>query len=162
TPRLALLPTLVLLAGPALARDPQAATKVEGAAASPAKAPMADAPLSETQAEMLDMAFRAASAIPEMPHARDKAKAQESVIDACPKRDQPARAAGWLEQIGNWRRGAAHADLAYWLAQHGEVEASRKHLDQATTIAGAPEGEDGQDWHRDRIRAGIARTLTLL
>jgi len=148
--RYALLSTvLVVVAGPALAGDPQAA-------------PPADAPISAVQGELLDIAFRAASAIPDVPHARDKAKTQAAVVETCLTLDLPVRAAGWLEQIANWRRGNAHAELAWWLAQHDDVEGSRKHLDQAAQIAAEPEGEDGQDWHRDRIRAGIARTLTLL
>src|SRR5690349_16062369 len=140
------LALLLLLAAPALAGDNQASADVR--ALRPG-----DAPLSEAQAELLDVAFRAASALPVMPHARDKAKAQEAVIDACLQLDQPARAASWLEQIANWRRGAAHADLALWLAQHGDVDASRKHLDEAAKIAEQPEGDDGQAWHRERIHA---------
>jgi tetratricopeptide (TPR) repeat protein len=161
--RCALISSVLLLAArPALAGDPQAAPPAGIAGNGASREPLADAPLGATQGELLEIAFRADSAIPDVPHARDKAKTQASVVEACLALDLPVRAAALLEKIENWRRGNAHAELAFWLAQHGDVDGSRKHIDQAAQIAAEPEGEDGQDWHRDRIRAGIARTLLLL
>lgn len=124
--------------------------------------PLADAPLAAAQSELLDIAFGAASAFPLQPHLKNRSRAQQAVVDACLQLDQPRRAREYLERIGDWRRAAALADLAFWSAQHGDTTQVQADLDRALALAAQDRGEDAQDWQRDRIRAGVARTYLVL
>lgn len=122
-----------------------------------------DAPLEPHCAELLEIAFGAATAMPVKPHIKTRSRLQEDVVDACLELAQPKRALGYIEQIENWRRGAAYADLAFHCAEHGgygpEVD---KFLDNAMVESEAPEDEIGQAWRADRIKGKIARTHVLL
>lgn len=116
-----------------------------------------DAPLASYQAELLDIAFAAASAMPVFPHIKNRSRAQEEVVTACLELDQPQRAVRYIEQIENWRRGAGYADLALHCAQQrarGEVE---PYLALAAQIA-----EKNEDWRKDRIKAKIAAARVYL
>src|SRR5215813_3973758 len=77
-----------------------------------------DKPLLAFQSELLDLAFKTATALPTEPHIKNRSRAQESVVDTCFQLDQPHRAAGYIQGIDNWRRGLAYADLALYCAQH--------------------------------------------
>jgi tetratricopeptide (TPR) repeat protein len=122
-----------------------------------------DEPLAEFRGELLDLAFVAASSMPVNPHHKSRARAQEAVVEACLELDQPQRALDCIEQIGNWRRGAGYAALAYWHAERGETGDAQRCLDLASRIADGGAGEPpGQAWRTDRIRAAIARTLVRL
>ncbi len=122
-----------------------------------AASPPADAPLAAFRTELLDVAFETASAIRVNPFARDRARAQEAVAAACLRLDQPVKARGFAEEIDNWRRGAAWADLAFWCAQRGHPSEAQEYL----TLAGQVVDET-EDWRRDRIKVKIARTHALL
>jgi hypothetical protein len=122
----------------------------------------ADEPVAKWQGELLDRAFATASALPVQPHLKDRCKAQEQVVDTCLELGDTARALRFLEQIGNWRRGAAYADLAFHCAQHGGGPEVAKYLELALELADHPLEENPQDWQRDRIRAKVARTHALL
>ncbi|MFO0984302.1 MAG: hypothetical protein U1E76_21695 [Planctomycetota bacterium] len=123
---------------------------------------VADAPLAASRAELLDLAFRTAAAIPVEPHVKSRSRAQDAVVAACLELDQPRRALGYVEHIDNWRRGAAYADLAFYCAQHGRAGDAPHYLDLAGKIAESPECDSPQDWRRDRIRVKIAGTLVWL
>ncbi len=112
--------------------------------------------------DLLDLAFKAASKMPVQPHIKNRSRAQESVVDACLQLDQPALARAEIPSIGNWRRGAAYADLAFWTVQHDPSADVQHDLDQAEEIATRAEKDGAQDWQRDRIRVKIARTHVLL
>jgi hypothetical protein len=123
----------------------------------------ADQPIAAFQDELLELAFRAACAFPIDPHIKSRCRAQDEVVAACLQLDQPQRALRFAEQIGNWRRGTAFADLAFYCAKRGDVGDVRHHLERAARVAdevGADPSE--QTWRRDRIRAKIASVHALL
>lgn len=122
-----------------------------------------DAPLSARRRELLELAFDAATAMPLMPHVKNRARAQEQVVETCLELDQPRLALAFLDQIPNWRRGAAYAALARWCARHGVDEPIEGYLARASEIADeVMRDEDGQEWRRDRIRVEIASTYAEL
>ncbi len=121
-----------------------------------------DAPLAEYRLELLDLAYRSASAFPLDPHHKNRARAQERVVVACFDLDQPHRALEYAEGIENWRRGAAYADFAYYCAQRGELERVEELLDEAMEVALADESAQLQGWRVDCVRAKVARVHTLL
>jgi hypothetical protein len=127
------------------------------AAASSQPAGLTDRPLAAFQVDLLDMAFRVATAIPLDPHIKDRCKAQEAVVVACLELDQPARALGYLEKIADSRRGVAYGDLALYCASHGQAALVPDYLKRAEGIA-----KTADDWGRDRIRVKIAQTHALL
>jgi hypothetical protein len=119
--------------------------------------------LAAWQDELLDLAFAAVSAMPDVPHQKNRCRAQETVVAACLQLDQPGRAHSCLQQIADWRRGACLADLAHWLAEHGDADRVPDLLAEASRIADQVMQADGaQEHRRDRIRAKIARTHLLL
>ncbi len=115
------------------------------------------------QGELLDLAFKTASALPLDPHIKTRSRVQEEVVAACLELDQPRRALGFIEKIEDWRRGAAYADLAFHFARKGERRWVQPYLDVASRIA-EEQGKDpnAQAWRRDRIRVKVARTHVLL
>lgn len=127
---------------------------------------LTDAPLSAARAELLDLAFSAASAFPTNPHAKNKARAQAEVVDACIALDQHARAARFASEIDGWERGTAYADLAHRLAERGAKQDAHRCLALAEVVADKDrtvlEDEGGQVWRRDRIRARMARAQLAL
>ncbi len=122
-----------------------------------------DGPLSTAQRELLDVAFRAASALPVDPHLKTRSRLQEAVVAAALRLQQPVLARSYAQGIGNWRRGACAADLACYYATHDRPDDTLLHLEEAQRIADTTELEgDVQAWRRDRIRAKIAATHLLL
>jgi tetratricopeptide (TPR) repeat protein len=125
--------------------------------------PVADAPLAAHRIELLDLAFRAASALPLDPHAKTRARLQESVVRACFELDQPRRALAHAERIEGWRRGIGYAEFALYCAQHGATSEVQHYLDLAAGVADGSAKLDGaQEWPRERIRAVIAQTHVVL
>ena len=118
---------------------------------------LTDKPLAAYQNELLDLAFKTAAAIPIKPHIKDRSLSQEKVVEASLELDQPLLALSLIENIGNWRRGAGYADLAFYCARHGYTGEVQQYLDLADQIS-----ESGEDWRRDQIRVKIANTYTLL
>lgn len=113
-----------------------------------------DKPLAAFQTNLLQMAFDLATAIPVVPHSKDRSRAQESVAKACFDLDQPKRALEYIEKIDDWRRGAGYADYAFYAAQHGFTNEVPRHLNLAEQISLSVD----QDWRRDRIKVRIAQT----
>lgn len=118
---------------------------------------LSDKPLVAFQNELLDLAFETASAIPVDPHSKDRARMQEMVVLTCLKLDQPGRASRYIEHIGDWRRGAAYADLAFYCARHGFMDQALAFVQFAEKIS-----ETAEDWRRDTIRVKIAQTHAFL
>jgi tetratricopeptide (TPR) repeat protein len=116
-----------------------------------------DIPLEPYQTELLDIAFRAASAMPVYPHIKNRSRAQETVVSACLELKQPVRALRYIEKIDNWRRGAGYADLAFYCARNGFKDEAETYLKQAAQIS-----EKNEEWRKDRIKVKISRTYTLL
>ena len=115
------------------------------------------ATLAPYQQELLDLAFGAASAMPVFPHAKNRARAQEVVVIACLELDQPERARQYIEQIGNWRRGAGYADLALHYARHGATDQVEPCLALASQTL-----EQAEGWRKDRIKAKMAAARVYL
>jgi len=122
-----------------------------------------DAPLSEAATRLLDLAFRAVSGMPDVPHRKNRSRMQALLVDACLEFDQPARAKTWADQIAGWERGQCYAELADHCVQH-HIEADvHGLLAAATRIADEAMAEEGsQEWRRDRIRAKVAAVHLLL
>jgi len=123
-----------------------------------AASPLEDKPLSDYRIKLLETAFGAACALPVPAHRKDRGKAQERVVAACIKLEQPKRAIEYTDKILNWRQGACYADLAFFRAQQGcrgrEVQ---DYLDKAVKVSSV-----SRDWSRDRIKAKVARVHALL
>lgn len=116
-----------------------------------------DSLLADYQDRLLTVAIDSVNAFPIVPHLKNRSRAQEHVVVACFELDQPERALRYAEMIENWRRGAAYADYAYYLAQHGDFAAVQEYLDLAAASVVEIEREGEQAWRRDRVRAKIAR-----
>jgi hypothetical protein len=123
------------------------------AVATTAPGPAADRPLPAYQTQLLDLALATATAIPVIPHLKDRSRAQEAVVTACFELGQPQRALAGIEKIEDWGRGAGCADYAFYCARHGDPKEVPHYLQLANQIAEATE-----DWPRDCIRVKIAQT----
>jgi hypothetical protein len=146
--------TTPVAADPAQGSDSKNAASAAGAQASP----IVDKPIAAYQLELLDIAFDSATKFPIKPHLATRSKAQEAVVQTCFDLDQPRRAAGYVEQIDDWRRGKGYADLAFYLAQHGDRREVQPYLDLALKVAQHwMKEEDSQYWQIDRIKAAMAR-----
>jgi hypothetical protein len=121
------------------------------------KAPQ-DKPLAAFQTNLLQTAFDFATAIPVVPHIKDRSRSQEAVVTACFNLDQPQRALGYIEKIGNWRRGAGYADYAFYCVQAGFADQVERYLKMADELANLAD----QDWRRDRIKVRISQVYLLL
>ncbi len=117
-----------------------------------------DKPLAAFQTNLLQTAFDVATAIPIVPHIKDRSKTQASVVTGCFQLDQPQRALGYIEKIGDWHRGAGYADYAFYCARQGLTNDVQHYLTLAEEISAFAD----QDWRRDRIKVRIAQTHLLL
>ncbi len=124
---------------------------------------LSNAPLEPFQAELLGIAFDAASAQPAQPHLKSRSLAQEKVVATCLELKQTQSASVLADKIDNWRRGSAYADLALHCLESGDRGPHiQRFLDLALAEAEAPESEIGQSWRRDRIKAKIAQAKLVL
>jgi tetratricopeptide (TPR) repeat protein len=115
--------------------------------------------LAPYQGRLLDAAFAAASAMPVNPHLKNRSRVQQQVSAASFELDQPRRALGYIEQIGDWRRGEGLADFAFYCARHGATSGVEYYLDLAHQVAeSSAKAENSQDWQIDRIKVTIAKT----
>lgn len=153
--------TIPLLAGVGL-RD--ASRDAGGGSTKPAEASqsseprsVADVEIADFRRELLDFAFRTASAIPVDPHIKDRSRSQEEVVLACLTLDQPELARRYCARIMNWRRGTALAEHALYCAKRSDRDEAKRSLNLAEQAAARAEG-----WRRDRIRVAMARSYTLL
>jgi hypothetical protein len=118
--------------------------------------PLVDQPIAAYRLDLLHLAFEAVSAMPTQPHAKNRARAQETVVAACLGLDQPKLAQELAARIDDWRRGICLADLALYCLEHGRIDAVPPLLEAADRIAEQAKS-DTQSWHRDRIRARIGQ-----
>lgn len=117
-----------------------------------------DAPLAEWRRDLLGIAYEAASAFPLRPFVKNRARAQQQVVEACLELDQPGLACGYIKAIPNWRRGMGYAHLAHHLAESGRGEKAGPYLDLA-----ARHGKDPLlEWRTDRVRVRMAQAYALL
>lgn len=118
------------------------------AAAAPA-APAAIAPAERVA--LLNQAFDIASLIPEEPHAKDRAKAQEAVAKACLDLGMVEQADFLARRIDGWRRGEVLGLAGQRYAAAGNADAARRCALQA---ADAVRGDDS--WTGERVMALVA------
>ena len=155
---LALAGALVLLPSLSLTGCSDSASADDGgsAAADRSGAAVVDATVAPWQHELLDAAFDMASAMPDYPHIKNKARAQEEVVLACYELDLPRKGVAFAEQIPNWRRGVGYADFANWCAERGFAAEAAEALAVAEQVAEDMLGQNEQAWRRDRIRTKVA------
>lgn len=158
TARTLLLPGILLLAAGAVALYAMNRDDVHAQGAQTAQEKSAEKPIAEYQRKLLDLAFQSASLMPTMPHIKNRCRVQETVVAACFALEQPQRALACIAKIDNWRRGAGYADYAFYLARHGEARDVQHYLDLAKEISDKGEETISQDWQKDRIKIGIAKT----
>lgn len=154
---LAALPVLVLASARSFA-----AAHPQDAPASAAANAVEDRRIAAWQERLLDLAYDAASAMPDVPHRKNRARAQEAVVQASFELGQPQRALRFAEGIGNWRRGLGYADFALQCARAGDTVAAERWLAAATSIADDPGDETGQAWRRSRILDRVAAARMVL
>lgn len=133
----------------------------------PKLGPLADAPLAAQQERLLEVAFEAATLLPENPHVKNRARNQEAVVDTWLALDQPVRAHDGVLAMSTWRRGSAFAALANYASRNGAGAEAERLIDSARKEAEAverasSEKETAQGWQRDRIHARIAEAFTAL
>ena len=119
---------------------------------------LTDAPLSASQAELLQVAFDAASAMPLNPHIKDRARAQEKVVDACFELEQPQKALQYIKQIPNWRRGLGYANYSFYSVKHGVTNQVDVLLQEAESIAKVAT----QEWRTEAVLQRIKQVRALL
>ncbi|HMS15304.1 MAG TPA: hypothetical protein PKA37_00585 [Planctomycetota bacterium] len=122
-----------------------------------------DAPRSREGAMLLDLAFKAASAMPENPHVKTRCRLMADVVETWQALSMPAKAAAMATQITNWRRGLALADLAYHCAENGVEDLARSYIEKARqALATMSPADAQQEWRGDRIKARLAAVHILL
>jgi hypothetical protein len=109
-------------------------------------------PLAAWRMALLREAFDAASAIPEEPHLRDKAKAQEWCASAALSLGEVELALEWANAMKTWRQAAMLADIAGWHAERGEMAQMEALAERALSLA-----PRARDWQQERIRVHVAR-----
>ncbi len=102
--------------------------------------------------QTLAIAFEVASRIPANPHARDRARMQGLVVEACIELGMLDAATTYARSISDWRRGEALALIAQCHAASGTRAQAEALLETALLVAA---GE--RDWRRERIRVAIAK-----
>jgi hypothetical protein len=123
----------------------------------------ADRELAAYRVELLELAFGAASAFPTNPHVKNRARAQDEVVQALLELGQAERAQHCIARMDTWRRGALQADYAFHCAQRGAApEFVVQQLALAESAAEEVREGGGQDWQRDRILSKIARAHAAL
>lgn len=109
------------------------------------------------QADLLELAFSASTAIPVYPHIKDRSKHQGLVVEAWLKLDQPKTAYEKLAAIENWRKGEMLASLAVYCLQNESPVDVTPYLKEAEEIA-----ETAEDWRRDTVRVKVAQANLLM
>lgn len=127
-----------------------------------AKLERAPDPLRAEQRELLDLAFDAASSLPKDPHAKTRARLQETVAQVELELGAFERAKEHAARIDGWRRGSVYAEIAFERARASDAREADACLELARAIANAPQDAAAQEWPRDRVRAKIARAELLL
>ncbi len=118
---------------------------------------LADAPLPAAHAQLLDLAFRAAARMPDVPHRKNRSRQQALLVRACLEFDQPKLALARAESVDGWERGLCLAEIAAHCVEHGLGVDVAPLLVRARTIAEeSMQSESAQAWRRDRILATAA------
>lgn len=115
-------------------------------------APAAALSAAPTREALVELAFDAVSAMPEVPHARNRCRAQESIAQAAIEMDLCAQAERIALAVTDWRKAQALADIALQHARKGRVDEAKRvlALAEGSTVPGT------QEWHDERVRSHLA------
>lgn len=123
---------------------------------------VSDKPLQRHREQLLELAYEAASALPNEPHIKSRSRVQEEVVAVCLELDQPWRAVRFSTGIANWRRGGALADIAAHFAQQGDVAQATHYSDLAKQNLEETRQAETQSWRLQVVQAKIAAAQALL
>jgi len=124
---------------------------------------LTDTPIAAYQRELLTLAFDAASKFPSQPHAKNRGRAQDLVVAASLRLEQPLLALRFAPDVEGWRRGVAFADVAWCAAKAGDERRARMLVEQARSVLTEHDKDpNAQRWRSDKIRVKIARALATL
>ncbi|MCY3000997.1 MAG: hypothetical protein NTV21_04260 [Planctomycetota bacterium] len=146
-----MLTTSILLAASLLGLRPMDAGQTEPVAPSAS----AVAPWRE---ELVERAWRAATAMPLVPHVKNRSRAQESVVDACLELGLAGKAEKLALEIVNWRSAAALSSVALHHARGGRAEEARRVAHATEALITKNTAEAAQEWQDERVRARLAAT----
>lgn len=122
---------------------------------------LSDEHLPSYRSRLLEMAFQAASVLPNRPHIKNKARFQEEVLESFLELGQLQAVQSRLEQVPNWRRGTLYGKLAVAILERGVEGDVAPLLEEAEAISRGKLGELGQDWRRDEILVEVAHARVL-
>jgi hypothetical protein len=108
--------------------------------------------------ELLDRAWRTASAMPLVPHIKNRSRAQESVVDTCIALGLEPKAEQLALQIENWRSAAALSSVALAHARQGRAAEARRVARATEALIAKNTSESAQEWQDERVRARLAAT----
>lgn len=108
--------------------------------------------------ELVDRAWRAATAMPLVPHVKNRSRAQESVVEACLALGLEAKAEKLAFEIVNWRSAAALSSLALHHARGGRAGEARRVAMATEALIAKNSGETAQEWQDERVRARLVAT----
>ncbi|MFP4356710.1 MAG: hypothetical protein ACLFUJ_16485 [Phycisphaerae bacterium] len=114
-------------------------------------------PTAPDRRELLEFAFASAETLPLDPHHKDRARAQQQVVEGCIASKLPEQGLQYARKIRNWRRGAAIAELAIYHARIGQAAQSKQLQIEARQIADLHNG-----WRRDEILVRLMRARGIL
>lgn len=114
--------------------------------------PPESAQVAPTREGLIELAFESVSAMPEVPHARNRCRAQESIVQAAIELDSCAQAERMALAITDWRKSQALADIGLAHARKGRVDEAKRvvALAESAVIPGT------QEWHDERVRSHLA------
>ena len=127
------------------------------ASAGPVSSVAEAAPVAEWRRAMLAQGFDVASQIPVEPHAKDRARAQESVAKTCLELGLTDEAARCAEGMSGWRRCEAFALVGLKLAAAGQRDRARLMALQALDFPA-----DIETWAREMVSTQAARIYLLI
>lgn len=122
-----------------------------------------DAPLDERAVALVTLALDVAAALPDMPHAKTKARLQDDVADLLVELDRPSDLRRLADDMVGWRRGMVEAKLALLLAEKGAGDEARAAIAEAEQVVSDLGHDDTeQEWRADRVRLGVAYAKSVL
>lgn len=133
----------------------------EGAPKEDLTAPVDEA-VDPLRSELMELAFRAASAMPNHPHIKNRSRAQEQAIDLALELGQGNRVLEYAERIDNWRRASAYAKYAEYAASLGHRSLAESYVAKSRAtlehhLANPTVYESVQPWMAERIRVVLAK-----
>ena len=119
--------------------------------------PPAAAKETDPRERLLILGFDAASAIPESPHAKDRALVQESLGRAAVQVGDTLRAMTIAKEMNGWRSGMVWSELALDAAKSGRADAARTFAKFALNTIGT-----ALQWQQDRVKVRVGQVYAWL